>query len=176
MERLELQIMYDNEKNLIESIKNLHKRRNNIIMRNIYSPYPIHNIDKIIKLKETNLSFLSFLYGTLGFILSTTLIWYIMILDWPQNIGGKPSYSWVKNFPSFIPVIFEFTIFFSAHIMCITYLIQCKLFPGSKAKNPDPRTTDNMFMVKIYVENINIKELKIFLKKEGAIKINVINR
>jgi hypothetical protein len=32
---------------------------------------------------------------------------YIMIQDWPQDIGGKPSMSYIQNMPAFVPVMFE---------------------------------------------------------------------
>jgi hypothetical protein len=40
------------------------------------------------------------------------MIYFIMIVDWPQNIGGKPSFSFMENLPAFVPVIFEMTVFF----------------------------------------------------------------
>ncbi|WP_185877930.1 DUF3341 domain-containing protein [Blattabacterium cuenoti] len=166
-----LNVLYDNENCLLNNIKILVKK-NNCYISNVYSPYPIHGLNKLINLKNTNLSFLSFLYGLLGFFFSITLIWYIMIFDWPQNIGGKPSFSFIKNLPSFIPVIFELVIFFSAHLMCITYLFQCKLYPGCKATNPDIRTTDYIFLIKIRIKKIDKNNIKKLLLKNGAIEIN----
>ncbi|AGW86324.1 QuinolCytochrome C Oxidoreductase Membrane Protein [Blattabacterium sp. (Nauphoeta cinerea)] len=160
--------LYDNDYTLIKSIKII--QYHNYDIHEVYSPFPIHNLTEVLKLKKTNLSFLSFIYGLLGFCMACILTWYTMIWDWPQNIGGKPSFSWIRNFPSFIPVIFELSIFFSAHFMCITYLIQCKLFPGRISKNPDPRTTDNMFLIEIYTEK-NITQLVDLLKQYGAIEV-----
>jgi Protein of unknown function (DUF3341). len=160
--------LYDDNNMLIKSIKMIQYHNYNI--HEVYSPFPIHNLPQMLRLKKTNLSFLSFIYGLLGFGVSCLLTWYTMILDWPQNIGGKPSFSWIKNVPSFIPVIFEFSVFFSAHLMCISYLIQGKLYPGRIRKNPDPRTTDHMFLIEIYTEK-NGKELINLLKKNGAVEI-----
>ncbi|WP_185873895.1 DUF3341 domain-containing protein [Blattabacterium cuenoti] len=162
--------LYENDDFMINSIKILQKK--NINIYEVYSPFPIHNLHHILKLKKTNLSFLSFIYGLLGFLFSSILSWYIMIYDWPQNFGGKPSYSWIHNFPSFIPIIFELSIFFSAHFMCITYLFQSKLYPWAPSKNPDRRTTDNLFLIEIYIEN-NFEFLLKLLKKNGAIEVNI---
>ncbi|WP_238784994.1 DUF3341 domain-containing protein [Blattabacterium cuenoti] len=162
--------LYNNNNTLINSIKIIQDQNYNI--HDVYSPFPIHNLNNVLKLKKTNLSFLSFIYGLLGFCVACLLTWYAMIWDWPQNIGGKPSFSWIKNLPSFVPVIFELSIFFSAHFMCITYLIQCRLFPGRMPKNPDPRTTDNMFLVEIYTEK-NTEKLVDLLKENGAIEVMI---
>ncbi|WP_394798763.1 DUF3341 domain-containing protein [Blattabacterium cuenoti] len=153
---------------MINSIKTIQYHNYNI--HEVYSPFPIHTLTKVLKLKKTNLSFLSFIYGLLGFFIACVLTWYTMIFDWPQNIGGKPSFSWIRNVPSFIPVIFELSIFFSAHFMCINYLIQCRLFPGRKQKNPDPRTTDHMFLIEIMTKT-NDKKLVNLLKENGATEV-----
>ncbi|AFJ90518.1 DUF3341 domain-containing protein [Blattabacterium sp. (Blaberus giganteus)] len=163
--------LYNNDNTLINNIKIIQNHNYNI--HEVYSPFPIHNLTELLKLKKTNLSFLSFIYGLIGFCIACVLTWYTMIYSWPQNIGGKPSFSWIINLPSFIPVIFELSIFFSAHFMCITYLIQCRLFPGRMPKNPDSRTTDNMFLIEIYAEKNNEKLVNL-LKKNGAIEINLI--
>lgn len=162
-------LLYNDEYLLIKNLKKI-SRNKNFFVYEVYTPYPIHGIEKILKLKNSNLSFLSFIYGIFGFLFSNLLIWYTMIFDWPQNIGGKPSFSWIRNLPSFIPIIFELIIFFSAHLMCITYLTQCKLFPGSKAKNPYPQTTDSFFSIKVYIKKYSNDIDKIF-KKNGAVKI-----
>jgi hypothetical protein len=58
-------------------------------------------------------------------------IWYFMILDWPMNIGGKPSQaSTIRTSPAFVPVLFEFTVLCAAHGMAITYLIRNKTCPA----------------------------------------------
>ncbi|WP_185882461.1 DUF3341 domain-containing protein [Blattabacterium cuenoti] len=166
--------LYNNKYLMIDSIKLLIKNKN-IKIKEVYSPFPIHNLDKLLKLKPTNLSIYAFIYGLFGFCFSNWMIWYIMIYDWPQNIGGKPSFSWIQNLPSFIPVIFELSIYFSAHFMCITYMFQCKLFPWKNSKNPDPRTTDHLFLIEIDYYNNNrysILDVSYILQKQGAIEVH----
>lgn len=66
-----------------------------------------------------------------------------------MNIGGKPSFSLLENLPAFVPVTFEFTVLCAAHGMAITYFIRNKTLPGMPACNPDPRTTDDKFVMEI---------------------------
>jgi hypothetical protein len=40
-----------------------------------------------------------FLYGCVG--ISVLDDEFIMIQDWPQDIGGKPSFSYIENMPAF---------------------------------------------------------------------------
>ena len=94
-----------------------------------------------------------------------------MILDWPQNIGGKPSFAYYLNMPAFVPIIFEMTVLFAAHLMVITYFFKSKLFPGQKATNPDVRTTDDKFLMEI--ESDDEKAISSILKETGATEITV---
>ena len=119
--------LYEDEDHLLEAVKELKSEK--IAIREVYSPFPIHGLDKALAYKETRLSKAAFLYGLFGLALASILTWYMMIRDWPQDIGGKPPYSWYENVPAFIPIIFELTIFCAAHFMCINYFFCCKLYP-----------------------------------------------
>lgn len=166
-----LYALYDDDQIMISSIKKLINY--GIKINEIYSPFPIHGINKIINYSKEDLSSLAFKYGLFGLIISSILTWYSMIFDWPQNIGGKPSFYWNMNLPSFIPVIFEITIFCSAHFMCLTYFTRCNLYPGSFPKNPDYRTTDDKFLIEIKLMNNHLKKCINLLKKNGVIEINI---
>lgn len=120
-----------------------------IRVKDVFSPFPIHGIDPIIGVKRTRLGIASFMFGITGTCLALLGIWYFNIFDWPMNIGGKPSQALYKNLPAFIPVTFEFTVLCAAHGMAITYLIRNKTLPGMPARNPDPRTTDDKFIMEV---------------------------
>ncbi len=82
----------------------------------------------------------------IGITLATLGMRYMMVIDWPMNIGGKPNFSYIQNFPSFVPITFEFGVLCAAHGMVITYLIRNWNFPFVEARNPHPRTTDDHFL------------------------------
>jgi hypothetical protein len=98
-----------------------------------------------------------------------------MIADWPQDIGGKPSFSWAENMPAFVPIMFELTVFFAAHLMVITFYMRSRIWPFKKAENPDPRTTDDHFLMEIEL-NDNEEELTTLLNETGAVEINVVDK
>ena len=74
--------------------------------------------------------------------------------------------------PAFVPIMFEMTVFFAAHLMVITFYMRSKLWPFKKAENPDPRTTDDMFVMEVVVDG-NETELVSFLEKTGTVEIKV---
>jgi len=49
-------------------------------------------------------------------------------------------------------VTFEFSVLCGAHGMAITYLLRNGTLPGMPATNPDPRTTDDKFVLEILTE------------------------
>ena len=143
-------------------------------VRDTFSPFPIHGIDPIIGVKRTRLGITAFMYGITGTALALLGFWYFMIHDWPMNIGGKPNMTLYQNLPAFVPVMFEFTVFCAAHGMSITYLIRNKTLPGMPARNPDPRTTDDKFIIEVRSEDNaqGCDAIVELLRTTGALEIN----
>ena len=140
-----LHVLFDDDDILLDAVKEIVKSK--IYIHEVYTPFPVHGLDKAMKLKPTNISIATFIYGCIGFTFSILMMNYIMIVDWPQDIGGKPSFSYIENMPSFVPIMFELTVFFAAHLMVITFYLRSKLWPFKEAENPDPSTTDDKFLI-----------------------------
>jgi hypothetical protein len=58
-----------------------------------FTPFPVHNLDKAMGVKRTNLTVAAFICGVLGFFGGLLLQFYMNVFDWPMNIGGKPDTS-----------------------------------------------------------------------------------
>ncbi len=152
--------LYGDDDLLLDGVKEL--RAKGIKIDEVYTPFPVHGLDKAMGLKESRMSEFAFFYGAIGLTVASLLTWYTMNHDWAQNIGGKPSFTWGENMPAFVPIMFEMTVFFAAHLMSITFLILNKTYPGQKPQNPDPRTTDDKFLVEITGQNYEqVKEILI---------------
>ena len=165
--------MYDDDEVLKNSAKKLVSK--GVKISEVFSPFPIHGIDPIIGVKNTRLGIMAFLYGLVGLTLATIGMRYFMVVDWPMNIGGKPNETYLDNILAFIPVTFEFTVLCAAHGMAITYLLRNKTLPGMPAQNPDPRTTDDKFVIELKLsENTQFteEELNSMLKQTGIIEID----
>ena len=161
--------LYADDERLLEATKKIVAKGHRV--NEVYSPFPVHGLDKALGLKETRMAITAFIYGCIGISLAALMIYNIMIVDWPQNIGGKPNWTFYHNMPAFVPILFECTVMFAAHLMSITYLIRCGLFPGGESDSPDPRTTDDKFLMEIVVEG-DLAAVKAMLKKTGATEIN----
>jgi|SRR5690606_5711404 len=165
--------LYTDDDLLLQAVKQVRQARYHI--GEIYTPFPVHGLDKAMGLEPTRLAITSFIYGLVGFIVSIVMMKYIMIDDWPMDIGGKPSFSFLQNMPSFVPIMFELTVFFAAHLMVITFYLRSKLWPFKTAENPDVRTTDDHFLMEVEVANHNTQDLTDFLYNTGASEIKLID-
>ena len=165
--------LYDDDDVLLSAVKTIRAEKHEI--DEVYTPFPVHGLDKALGLADTRIAIMAFIYGCIGLAVAITMMNFIMIEDWPQNIGGKPSFSYLENMPAFVPIMFEMTVFFAAHLMVITFYMRSKLWPFKKAENPNPLTTDDKFLVAITVQD-NEKALTSLLKKSGAIDITVVEK
>lgn len=167
-----LHAIYRDDDLLLQAVKQIREARYHI--GEIYCPFPVHGLDKAMGLAPTRIAITSFMYGLVGLSVAIAMMNFIMIEDWPQDIGGKPSFSFFQNMPAFVPIMFELTVFFAAHLMVITFYMRSKLWPFKKAENPDVRTTDDMFLMEVDAANHNIDELTDFLYQTGASEIKLI--
>ena len=166
-------VMYDDDAKVMAAASTLVGQ--GIRVKDVYSPFPIHGIDPIIGIKRTRLAICSFMYAMTGTSLALLGMWYFMIQDWPMNIGGKPSFSLLETVTAFIPVTFEFSVLCGAHGMALTYLLRNGTLPGMPASNPDPRTTDDKFVVEITTVNnsMSADELEAAIRATDLLELSI---
>ena len=164
---------YNDDEVVLDAVKKVKAANHHI--EEVFCPFPVHGLDKAMGLAPTRLAITAFIYGVIGLGMAIWLTYYTMIADWPQDIGGKPSFSWAENMPAFVPIMFELTVFFAAHLMVITFYMRSRIWPFKKAENPDPRTTDDHFLMEIELLE-NEEELTALLNETGAVEINVVDK
>lgn len=71
-----------------------------------YSPLPIRGLAEALGFHRTRLPLVVLAGGVLGGLAAYAMQYWMTVVDYPLNIGGRPLHSW----PSFIPVTFELTI------------------------------------------------------------------
>lgn len=168
-----IHVLFNDDDVLMNAVKDIRAKKYHI--NEIYTPFPVHGLDKAMGLAPTRIAITSFMYGLIGLTVATVMMNFIMIEDWPMDIGGKPSFSYIQNMPAFVPIMFELTVFFAAHLMVITFYLRSKLWPFKEAENPDVRTTDDHFLIEIPVGTHDLEELSKFLYDTGAVELNLID-
>ena len=166
-----LQALYADDDHLMKAVRETRDQDHHI--SEVYTPFPVHGLDKAAGLKKTRMAITAFLYGLVGFGVAVWMMNFMMIEDWPRNIGGKPSFTFFQNMPAFVPIMFELTVFFAAHLMVITFYMRSKIWPFKQAENPDPRTTDDHFVMEVETDKENIQDVAEFLHSTGAKEVDL---
>jgi hypothetical protein len=163
--------LYGDDEIILNACKKL--RDAGVKVKDVFSPFPIHGIDPVIGVPRTRLAVCAFLYGITGAALGTFMMWYMMVYDWQINVGGKPNFEYFYNVPAFIPITFECAVLCAAHGMALTYFLRNWILPGVNPKNPDPRTTDDKFLLQVEINGADADKVVNMLKQTGAEEVTV---
>ncbi len=159
---------FDDETTLFAGVKNVRKKGYKI--HDVYTPFPIHGLDKAMGLRDTSLHTAGFIYAITGTATALSFISWVFTKDWPLNIGGKPHFA----LPAWVPIMFELTVLFSAVGMVLTFCYLCQMAPFVKKHHFHLRATDDLFVMVIEcTEKTNESELSSFLQSNGAKEVSV---
>ncbi|MBO9618013.1 MAG: DUF3341 domain-containing protein [Niabella sp.] len=148
-------------------------RRAGYKIQDVYTPFPIHGLDKELGMKDTDLHIAGFIYGITGTTVAISFIGWMLAIDWQINFGGKPFFS----LPAWIPIMFELTVLFSAVGMTLTFCWLCQLAPFVKKDHFNPRSTDDTFVMAVEcTDKTNEAEAIAFLENAGAKDVQVQER
>ena len=135
----------------------------------VYTPFPVHGMDRAVALPPSRLTWIAFLAGALGLVFGLTLQVWTSAYDWPLNVGGKP----FNSFPLFIPVTFELTVLFSGLIAIGVLFARNRMWLFSKRRVFE-RVTDDRFVLVLKQSDASFdidKALRLFSRHNA---INVI--
>jgi hypothetical protein len=142
-----------------------------------YTPFPMEELTDALRIRRTTLPLFVLCCGIVGALTGFGLQYWVSVIEYPLNIGGRPLNSW----PQFIPITFELTILFAA--------IGC--FIGVFFRNGLPRPVHPLFNVdrfegvtrdKFYLcieatdPKFDMAETEKFLKSLKPAHIDVVNR
>ncbi len=170
---MEIYGYYTDSETLLEGVKKL--RAEGIKINDVYTPFPVHHLDKALGYKRTLLPKAGLIAGIIGaggaFLFQT----WVFTVDYPLNIGGKPHFA----YPSFIPLTFELGVLFAAVALVFAFLFRSQLGLGAKPKIYDERNTDDRFGVVLDARKASndeeVNAMKEQFKQTGAMEVQVIN-
>src|SRR2546430_17616223 len=73
---------------------------------NGYSPFPIEELTEAIGFKRTSLPIIVLIGGIIGALGGFFMQYWMEVIDYQINVGGKPFNSW----PGFLPITLECTV------------------------------------------------------------------
>lgn len=136
---------------------------------NGYSPFPIEELSEAIGFTRTGLPLIVLIGGIIGAFGGFFMQYWMEVIDYPINVGGKPFNSW----PAFIPITFETTVLCAAFAAVFGMLALNKLpqpyHPVFNASNFALATRDSFFLVIAAKDpKFDHDEVKRFLKSLEA--------
>jgi Protein of unknown function (DUF3341) len=133
--------LYNDEEVLLDAIRACKKE--GLEWWDVFTPFPVHGLDAEMGLSESRLHLAGFGYGITGTTIAFSFMTWVFTRDWPVVFGGKPYFA----FPSFVPIMFEFTVLMAAVGMVVTFYLICGLGPGVENPYLHPRITDDKFCI-----------------------------
>src|SRR5258708_15224298 len=159
---------FDDEAVLFPAVKKVRKAGYKI--HDVYTPFPIHGLDKAIGLRETSLHTAGFIYGISGTATALGFITWALTTDWPIVFGGKPFFA----LPAWIPITFELTVLFASVGMVLTFCYLCQMAPFVKKDHFNLRSTDDIFLMALEcTDKTNEAEAVAFLQSLGGKMVKV---
>ena len=165
---------FDDEAVLFPAVKNV--RKSGYKIYDIYTPFPIHGLDKAMGLRDTSLHTAGFIYAAIGTATALGFISWALAVDWQIVFGGKPFFS----LPAWIPIMFELTVLFSSVGMVLTFCYLCQLAPFVKKEHFNLRSTDDLFVMVLestdrtddtkaiaFLESLGAKDVRVDYKETG---------
>lgn len=160
--------VFDEEGNLFNAVRKV--RKSGYRLHDVYTPFPLHGLDREMGLRDTSIHTAGFIYGITGLSIAFGFMTWVFTRDWPLNIGGKPHFA----LPAWVPIMFEFTVLLSAVGMVLTFCYVCQLAPFVRKHHFHPRATDDKFVMVLDISSSNNEsEVSDFLSGLGASETNV---
>lgn len=113
----------------------------------VFTPFPVHGMDKAMGMKNSKVGWFSFIGGVTGYTTGMLMIWWMNAYNYPILIGGKPMFSPFGAFPP----SYELTILFGSFGAILGMLFMNRLprlhHPLLKHKRFALATHDKFFVV-----------------------------
>ncbi len=138
-----------------------------------YTPFPVEGLAEAVGFRWTAVPLLTLLGGIAGGLTGFGLQYWVAVITYPENIGGRPLNSWV----AFVPVTFELTILGASLVAVVSMLALNKLpqpyHPVFNVERFSQASTDKFFLcIEARDPKFDLVETSNFLQSLHAEHVN----
>lgn len=84
-----------------------------------HTPYDVAGLQELVGVRRSRLPWIALAAGLIGGGAAYLLQWWINVVDYPLNIGGRPYHS----APAFLPITFEMAVLFASGAALISAIM-----------------------------------------------------
>jgi hypothetical protein len=138
-----------------------------------YTPLPVEGLPEALGFKDMYVPSMMLVAGIGGAFLGFFGLYYLLVYEYPMNIGGRPIFPW----PMYLPITFELTVLCAAltgifGMFAINGLPQ-PYHPVFDAPNFDRATSDRFFLcIEAKDPQFDLDETRRFLEGLGASRVS----
>ena len=167
MPRAILTATFSDADRLLQAVRAV--RQENFPIYDVYTPYPVHNMDNAMGIRRTRLPRVTLAFGALGLFFALLLQFGAAVFDWPLNVGGKPDNSTL----AFIPISFELTILAGSLATVAALFLRARLYPGMRRNVIAGNTWNENFVLVLRRRDasFDICRARSLLEQHGATSI-----
>jgi hypothetical protein len=81
-----------------------------VVIADAFTPFPLPDLDRYLVRAPSRVPWITGAGAVVGALTGYLMQWYSAVIDYPIDVGGRPTNSW----PSFLPVTFELAVLFGA--------------------------------------------------------------
>lgn len=142
-----------------------------------FSPIPVHGLTEALGIPRSKLAGIVLAGGTIGACAGLGLQYWVSVVVYPHIVSGRPLFSW----PSFVPVIFEFTVLFAAFSAVFGMFglngLPRPHHPLFDAPGFDRVTTDGFFLaIESTDPNYDSQKTRGLLEQAGAVNVTELSK
>jgi len=140
-----------------------------------YAPMPVEGLAEAIGYKKNWVAFWVLIGGICGVVGGYGLLYWITVIAYPHNVGGRPLHSW----PAYIPITFECMILLASLTALVSMLAMNGLpkpyHPVFNVAELARASTDKFFLcLESSDPRFRTEEALKFLRDEGGSEVTVV--
>ncbi len=157
---------------LIEAARELTRSR--YVILDAFTPYPLPELAELFELPKSPLPLLGLCAGLGGASLTYAVQWYLSVVAYPLNVGGRPLHS----APAFVPLSFELGILSAVIVALVAFFWLGRLGrlwrPEDELSGFGSSSIEHFWLTVEVVPGTASERVQQLLREHGALRVELL--